>query len=490
MAQILLSQLLLKNRREQSYREQKEEPGEAELAHMIMSVAKPVTLGYPSKTSVKIHAKNYIPVDSTGGDPSFDHFNATELKGLYSELETEAEKSNSSRKLQSDTCNVGTRLTNTWGWNKALATVKIYMCWGSSCGYCSGSMIGEFQVLTSAHCIHDATLGWASTAFVLPGQTDNVWPQLNNQYGTSSTYAAFLDIPYGIAWAKHFYSNTGWTHASQSEQSSCSKIDYDFAVVELDRRIGRKVGWYGYSTGTPPFSLTLQGYPSSTCTGLWQYRRSVTRASLSSDQFTISGYVEGGDSGGPAYYNTGTQVGIASCSNSHVGGNTGWYTRISGWKFDMIQGWKTNPNHNPTSRPQLVEYTDVSGRKGVSPSTVNKGGTLEVTATLLNAGFGSTGTIYLNYYLSNDAIRSGDVHIGSSTTSSLNQHTYRSVKRNLHVPEYVSSGYKYVLVTFSTAYSQYDQHLYYIAAGEVYVSSYSPSKYLHALIFFKTNACF
>jgi V8-like Glu-specific endopeptidase len=232
-----------------------------------------------------------------------------------------------------DVCrlNAGTALDPRYTF-PATTNVKIYMCWGSSCSACSGTMLGDHLVLTAGHCVYDtSTNQWASTVIAVAGQGDSVFPSLSADVQSSSSTSpkvnqaqiAALDWPYGFAWGATMKSFNGYTTSGGDPCTTFS--NWDMAVIELDRRLGSRTGYLGWSS-TSTTSSNIRGYPGTSCWGVYCYSRFFSTSQWTTEQFHVSGFVEGGDSGGCAYnYVSGPPAqrlvqGVVSCGSTD--GNT------------------------------------------------------------------------------------------------------------------------------------------------------------------------
>ena len=91
---------------------------------------------------------------------------------------------------------------------------------------CSGTLIADNMVVTSAHCIYyyfddsDLVRNWVDSILVIPS------------YNNST-----VDPDIGRAISTKFYVFENWYNEID--------LDYDMALIELDKPIGKKAGWIG-----------------------------------------------------------------------------------------------------------------------------------------------------------------------------------------------------------------------------------------------------
>lgn len=210
-------------------------------------------------------------------------------------------------------------ITNTTLWPYR-TVAKLFSTWpsGSPSG-CSGAVVDEKSVLTAGHCVYKSSKGgWATSVTVVPG--------LDGQY-----------MPFGQAFATRLDSVEGWTEDENN--------DYDYALVTIDRKIGRGTGWQplcSLSDGSwDGQHANVHGYPGS-WGGLTMAGASGSIATYDSTMIYHFADTTDGESG--ASLIPWGQGGEYACA---VHSGSGYYwgtqynaaTRISNSRFYQIYGW-------------------------------------------------------------------------------------------------------------------------------------------------------
>jgi V8-like Glu-specific endopeptidase len=202
----------------------------------------------------------------------------------------------------------------------------------------SGVMIDRFHVLTAGHVVYDyAEGGFASQIRVTPKLSGNT-------------------APFGVAYMTFERTYTPFMNYSRAHPGSTASGDYDIALITLDRTIGDRTGWMGFSYDNhnadfaPGAILNTAGYPAM---GGYDSRHMEFSygpiAGLSRDglaiiyrQSAITSF--GGQSGSPVWRYTPAN-GASVVYGVHVGGNgtpggINFATRITQSIFNDLQTWR------------------------------------------------------------------------------------------------------------------------------------------------------
>lgn len=222
---------------------------------------------------------------------------------------------------------------------------------------CSGTVVGEYHVITAAHCVQfDGSFGgWVDEVSVVP--------MVDSQNGTEIR-------PYGAADARLARMYQVWL----DEQTSVP--EHDFALLTLDRSLGEpaattQIPWGQYPANDDVYSQDTVynlGYPGLPPDGgpwpsLWgDDGPGLGHYWLSDKTFHVDADVSGGHSGGPLFHESFLgyeQLGVAA----YTTGSSTYGPRITETKNDDLVDWidSTAFVDPPDDRPEFVfeqlEYT-------------------------------------------------------------------------------------------------------------------------------------
>jgi len=305
----------------------------------------------------------------------------------------------------------------------------------------SGAILDDFHILTAGHCvyIHNAG-GWVAELMVVPGMDGNF-------------------RPFGSAYATNLRAYTSWTESKM--------VEHDWAVVTLDRSIGKLTGWMGRQT--EPFSssiytgnLSTAGYPGDL--DLAENMYFVTDvgdlASEYNHWFWMDTY--GGQSGAPVWRDDGSNQYILSivAYESREGLFANFGTRLNTDKFDQLNAWLAEDNSTVIEdKPDLLDRTYYLG---LSTTELVKNETeFEIYCDIANEGTAAASSFNVSFYVSDDSfITSYDYFLGKITIDDLDP--YNSVTLNWSgvIPSEVPDGSYYIgwIIDSSDAIEEYNEN--------------------------------
>ncbi|MCP4590560.1 MAG: trypsin-like serine protease [bacterium] len=349
--------------------------------------------------------------------------------------------------------------TNTFPYSSVYKMLMRFNTGGTDYYYvCTGWSSNSFQVATAGHCIYNwdpnddgdtSDRMWASEVWLWAGQTDRVEP--------SGAEFTAEDRIFGPSKWIQGRSYTGWTDSQD--------FNHDWGVVTLDRRMGDRVGWMGRDSTVDP-ELYFTGYPTETPyvpanTHVQYFGFDAGNVSGNTDyQIFLDAYIYGGHSGGPSwalFHELQYVEGIHSTSD-RVGSATD--TRLTDAKLSSLTAYAADDEINlaPASLAELCEYSyDGNDYKGLTPTSVGRGDTIEVELNVLNVGWAEATEVSFNIYASSDDyVNQNDVLIGTTTYGSLPAWNYwRDFSTTVTIPESLTAGDYYVGWIVSTTATEY-----------------------------------
>lgn len=314
------------------------------------------------------------------------------------------------------------------------ANAKAILRFSNGYSACSGTFVDARTVHLAAHCVWNASSGWVQEVIVFPGWNGSVNDPLTEFWGAaSSTYIA----------------------VAGGYQPS-SNLEYDNAVVLLDRAVGMLTGWYGLSWGGCGGVLyEVYAYPAEGCYSAGNamtYMAGTVDACVGNQVSfrTLGGcnVLWGGESGSGLFYTSGSNKFLAAAASTSDRATVGNYARLSTPWGEWL--WNT---YIPTiGRGGIIETQPLQFR--TTNSQISAGSSTPASVVFVNS---SNATETNNYpfqvRLSPDStITTADTLLGDySHTSTMSPMAAFNIAMEVNIPSNTPSGTYYMGVTYSNS---------------------------------------
>lgn len=231
--------------------------------------------------------------------------------------------------------------------------------YGYALGMGTGVLIGNKTVLTAAHMLYDASMGWPNSVTFIPAQNGS-------------------DEPYGQIHASYYYVPNEWKQGNQ---------DYDLGLIVLDRDIGQQTGFLQLAVEPDSFytnqALESAGYPADLGDGYEMY--SVTGQSTAVQGKVILHRIttEEGQSGSPIWF-------MSNNVPTVVGVNVGWeeITNPDGTVVDHGLATRIDEEFGTLINNTLSDHGDITQPNLPAPASNTPKPASNVSAGLCGLGAG------------------------------------------------------------------------------------------------------
>ncbi|UIE38401.1 trypsin-like serine peptidase [Leptodesmis sichuanensis] len=208
---------------------------------------------------------------------------------------------------------------------RMICSLEIRGVTGSGIG--TGWFAGPKTIITAGHCVFHPNLGgWAKEIKIAPGR-----------YGAEFPFPKDTTIPRPLA-SQKFEALKGWTEDLNT--------DFDYAVIHLNQPIGNETGWFSIAVQDDAtlkgLLVNVAGYPGDRDFGRYQYFASSKIDKVLPTRFFYEADTYGGQSGGPVWFQDGTDQPVVIGVHSYgVGGSftLNSATRINADVFQVLKGW-------------------------------------------------------------------------------------------------------------------------------------------------------
>jgi len=303
---------------------------------------------------------------------------------------------------------------------------------------CSATAVSEFHLLTTGNCIynHDpngdgftSDQRFADEVWAWAGQTDRIDP------------LQVEDFPFGLAKGTFFRVPNGWINNQD--------LNDDWALITLSRRVGAHTGWMGRETDVQTSTLESTGYPVEVpfvpAGNLLQYHSSEANnvSAYFPGRIGFDALIYGGHSGGPVWRENGGNHFLQGIISTTDRSGNAEATRLRASMLNDINGFITDDEfaRPPIPHPDLIEYLLETGQKDLLTGIAAPGQLFDVEYNVFNVGHAPTGTITVDFYLSdNNFISTFDTHVERIQAGNLDPFFFFRDTVSLTVPPHLPAG--------------------------------------------------
>lgn len=371
-------------------------------------------------------------------------------------------------------------------------------------GVCTGTVVGDFHVLTAAHCVYDQENGeWYESITATPATDRDEWS------GPQITPFSKADVQMSRVYESYINGEGG-----DCAGDTCP-VEDDIALLTLDRSLGaqeeiHQMQWWAYDSGNQVYDeafIVTQGYPgvppnSAPYPSMWFDSGDATGEFCrlgylcNEDTITADLTTSGGQSGAPLYHYSSENeryeiLGVVKGGS----GNTTVGPRITYDKSSDLFDWISEDRNEkhvdlPEDKPNYVfESVKFTGeesdgiRVGKTDEVVLDETEIAVEHTVRNVGTATGDQVTVQLYAAESAGTcepgNRDVMLASQSFSPPDPYESRSVAVSTTIPEDLGAGTHDLCLSVSSGANteEFSEHQAYEYSETQSVSTVEPAEF-------------